>query len=79
MLWKKRHEGYHGYFILIGGIEMGVSYFDVYGKYKFGKEGQNTHFRLTIEACSESNAMDKARMIADKVTWTSVSKHDSED
>lgn len=53
---------------------MGVTDFDVYGKYKFGKEEQNTHFRLTIEAC-----MDKAKMIADKVTWTSVSKHISKD
>lgn len=78
MLWKTRYEKYHGYIILIGEIKMGVTDFDVYGKYKFGKEGQNTYFWLTVEACSESNAMDKARMIADKVTWTSVSKNDSE-
>lgn len=33
---------------------------------------------LQLKHSSESNAMDKARMIADKVTWTSVSKNDSE-
>lgn len=58
---------------------MGVSDFDVYGKYKFGKEEQYTHFRLVIEAFSKRDAMDKARRISDKVIWTSVSKHKSDD
>lgn len=57
---------------------MGVSDFDVYGKYKFGKEEQYTHFSLVIEAFSERDAMDKARRISDKVNWTSVSKHNLE-
>lgn len=58
---------------------MGVTDFDVYGKYKFGKEEQNTHFCLVIEALSENDAMDKARKISDKVIWTSVSEHNSDD
>lgn len=58
---------------------MGVQEFDVYGKYKFGKEEQFTHFCLVIEAFSESDAMDKARMISAKVIWISVSEHNSDD
>lgn len=58
---------------------MGVLDFDVYGKYKFGKEEQYTHFRLVIEAFSERDAMNKARRISDKVTWTYVSEHNSDD
>lgn len=61
-----------------GGIEMGVSDFDVYGRYKFGEEEQFTHLCLVIEAYSERDAMDKARRISDKVTWTSVSEHNSD-
>lgn len=79
MLWKKEYEKYYGYIVLTGGFEMGVTDFAVYGKYKFGKEEQYTHFRLVIEAFSEKDAMDKARRISDKVIWTSVSKHKSDD
>lgn len=61
MLWLHYIDG--------GGIKMGVSDFDVYGKYKFDKEEQYTHFCLVIEAFSEIDALDKARRISDKVTY----------
>ncbi|WP_455618855.1 hypothetical protein [Eisenbergiella sp.] len=58
---------------------MGVSDFDVYGKYKFGKEEQFTHFCLVIEAFSTSDAMEKAKVIAKDVNWSHASEHKCEE
>lgn len=58
---------------------MDIIDFDVYGKYKFETEEQCSHFCLVLEAYSEREAMNKARIISDKVTWISASKHSQED
>lgn len=54
---------------------MGGSEFDVYGKYKFGKEEQFTHYCLVIEAASKSDALDKAKKISSHVRWSYASAH----
>lgn len=54
---------------------MGVLDFDVYGKYKFGKEEQFTHLCLVIEAVSKSDALAKAKIIASNVIWSHASEH----
>lgn len=53
--------------------------FDVYGRYKFATEEQCTHICLVGEVYSERDAMNKARIISNKVTWTSAFKHNSDD
>lgn len=49
---------------------MGVKDYKVFGRVRFGKEEQFTHLFLIIEAFSESDALDKAKKISDKVYWS---------
>lgn len=53
--------------------------YDVYGKFRYKTEEQCTHLCIVIEAYSEDDAMNKARVISDKVIWISASKHSQED
>lgn len=54
---------------------MGVKEYDVFGKVKFGKEEQYTHLCLVIEAFSNKDAMEKAKMISGDVYWLYCEEH----
>ena len=58
---------------------MGVKEYDVFGRIRFGKEEQFTHVRLTIEAFSNEDALEKAKKIYGDVWWSYCKEHACED